>query len=572
MKHLVFWSIFTLYSIASPLFGQVDSSAALKEIYAHLTIRDYASAVVAAQNSLQQLPENKAIWEAYIKALARQKDEKAMLAVWNAYYTRFGREEIPSIPLENVAWGVIESHGASSSPLIRALTLIAALFSQDARGIELLEKGLQDRNAFIRSLAAQFAGFVRDDQICDEILRCLSHEESWQARLEMIKSIGKMEIAEAKPQLLKMIGSPERTFEEKAAAAEALSSMLETVERQTVWELAQSDRAGLRFLSCELISHFNLKDDLDLIQPLLKDPRSEVRAAALETIGLLQAKHISIDPLLADPDPLVAIYAAWVKTIFEPAKGQAVFQKWLTHPSRDERLLAGAALAACGKYGMPLIQNAFYQTTDPYLKMNLAMGLIRQQVIPQQASEALYKGFVNIKERWMWEDKGIFRYLAPSTVKHTDDVPHYPEAVNQLTRLEVLNILAITRHPKAQEAIKSFIQEKKWGISGVASAMLLTEGDDSALDLVQNLLKDSDAKVRFQAALILSLWGKGEEAITTLQDAYSGVDRDAKEKILEGICRVGSRSSLPFLIERLKEPYPSLRIIAAAGILICLNN
>lgn len=547
-------------------------SKALKDVHAYITIRDYQSASEEAANYLVQYPNDKSLWEAYIKALAKKKDEKAMLSAWDAYHAKFGKEALSSIALENVAWGIIDSHAQAPSPLIRALTMIAALLTQNVKSIEILRMGLQDPNNFVRAMSAQIAANVHDDQICDEMIRCLNEEESWKARLEVIKSVGALEIPEAKPILLGMIGSPKTTMEEKAAATQALISMLDTIERQTIWELSQSDRAGLRYLCCELTSHFSLKENLDLVEPLLKDHCSEVRAAALEAIGLLRADHLPIDHLLSDPDPLVGIYAAWVQTLIDPKKGQAAFKKWMSHPVKEERLLAGAALAACGKYGLPLTLEVFNETSDPYLKMNLAVGLVRQQVQVQRSADALYKGFVQNKERWMWEEKGIFRYLAPSTVKHNEEIPHYPEAVNQLARLEILNLLAILRHPNAQKAIKSFIQEKKWGITGIASALLLTEGDDSALDLVQGLLKDPDAKVRLQAALMLALWGKGEDAINTLQEAYPASDRDTKEKILEAICHVGSPASLPFLIERLKEPYPTLRIITAAGILICLNH
>jgi HEAT repeat protein len=568
LRHII--SFVGLFIITVP--GQADQDNTLKTIQAHLTIKDYGSASDLAAAFLQKNPVDQSRWEAYIKTLAKKKDEKAMLSTWNAYLLRFGQKNISSKTLEEVAWGVIEIQTQSSSPLIRALSVLTALFAQDVRGIEILKKSLHDPNTFVRALAAELAGNLHDDQICDEMMECLNTEEFWKARLEIIKSLGKMEIAESRPILLKMIGSTQSSSEEKAAAAEALVSLLEKVDRQTVWELTQSDRAGLRYLSCVLVSHFDLKDELDLIVPLCKDPRSEVRAAALETIGLLRASHIDVKSLLSDPDPLVATYAAWIQTIKDPPKGQAIFKERLNHPSKDERLLACAGLAACGKYGMPLINDVFKQTSDPYIKMNLALALIRQQIEPVVASDALYHGFIQSKERWMWEEKGIFKYLAPSTLKHIDEIPQYPEAVNQLTRLEILNVLAILRHPFAQNAIKTFVLEKKWGLTGISAALLLTEGDDSALDLVQNLLKDPDPKVRFQSALILATWGKGIEALSTLEEAYAESDRDTKEKILEGICKVGSPASLPFLIERLNEPYPSLRLIAAAGILICLNN
>ena len=175
-------------------------------------------------------------------------------------------------------------------------------------------------------------------------------------------------------------------------------------------------------------------------------------------------------------------------------------------------------------------------------------------------------------ERWMWEEQGVFQVLAPSTVKYDELIPNCPEAKNQLVRLEVLNLLAILQYPKAQQAARSFLQNQTWGITGVASALLLTEGDEAAKDIVEELLKDPNQKVRVQAALILSLWGRGDNSVAVLQDAYQDADRDLKEKILEGIARVGHHTSIPFLLKRLHEPYQTLRIIAAAALLECLYH
>jgi hypothetical protein len=109
-------------------------------------------------------------------------------------------------------------------------------------------------------------------------------------------------------------------------------------------------------------------------------------------------------------------------------------------------------------------------------------------------------------------------------------------------------------------------------VAGEASTLLLTEGDDTAAALVETLLQQEDPKVRIQAALVLALWGHGENAIQTLQDAYEKAPRDLKERILEGLGRIGAKKSIPFLIERLHEQSPSLRIIAAAALLQTLNS
>ncbi len=111
----------------------------------------------------------------------------------------------------------------------------------------------------------------------------------------------------------------------------------------------------------------------------------------------------------------------------------------------------------------------------------------------------------------MWKQEGLFRYLAPSDVKHVSWQPNYPEVVNQITRLEILNILAIKGAPSAIDAVKHFMSRRQWGISGMALLLLLQEGDESAIDVVKSLLDDSEPRVRVQAALILAMWGRDEK-------------------------------------------------------------
>ncbi|HRD55298.1 MAG TPA: HEAT repeat domain-containing protein, partial [Parachlamydiaceae bacterium] len=57
-----------------------------------------------------------------------------------------------------------------------------------------------------------------------------------------------------------------------------------------------------------------------------------------------------------------------------------------------------------------------------------------------------------------------------------------------------------------------------------------------------------------------------------LQDFYAQADREMKERILEGIGRIGSSASIPFLVECLKEPFQSLRVIAASSLLQVLYH
>ena len=131
--------------------------------------------------------------------------------------------------------------------------------------------------------------------------------------------------------------------------------------------LAHSDRAGLRLLACQIVQHFELREDVDQIIPLLDDHRADLRAAALHTLGLLRIGHHEGPPLqelfrakLDDNDPSVAITAAWGLTLSDAEAGQKAFQRWFKNDQKLEvQRMAAAALAATGKYGSGWLNSSF---------------------------------------------------------------------------------------------------------------------------------------------------------------------------------------------------------------------
>ena len=355
--------------------------------------------------------------------------------------------------------------------------------------------------------------------------------------------------------------------------------MLETVQHGEVSRLAKSDRAGLRVLACEVVGHLLLMEHIDEIVPLLHDNHAEVRAAAVQTLGILRPATYHGEKiedfaigLLQDHDTNVAISAAWLLTLYDPIRGQQAFEFFLGHDIRDTRILAAAALVATGKYGAAITLRLLTRNKILYIRLNLALGLINQRLYTDNACQALATCLIDENERWMWDQQGIFRMVVPSNIRNSESASQSPESISQLVRLDILNTLAIMQAPNTQETIRRFLQQKNWGVSGLAAALLLTEGDESAIELVKGLLNDPDSKVRVQAALVLALWGRDEEAIAVLQQAYPKANREMKERILEGIGRVGALSSIPFLVETLKEPYQTLRVIAAMALIQCLNH
>jgi HEAT repeat protein len=178
------------------------------------------------------------------------------------------------------------------------------------------------------------------------------------------------------------------------------------------------------------------------------------------------------------------------------------------------------------------------------------------------------------KEKLMWK-KGVysmFNVLSPSEVRHVPHIPHYPALVDQMTRLELLNILSIAECEGAKELIKEFLHTQSWGVVGSAAVLVLEEGDMEAIDVVRELLEEPDEKIRIQAALALAFYGRDPSVVRVLESAYVKVDWEKKISILEALGFIGSRESIPFLMKVLEEPFQLLRTVAASSIIQCLYH
>ncbi|WP_213156337.1 HEAT repeat domain-containing protein [Neochlamydia sp. AcF65] len=578
MREIIFWIGCSLAFLCSAA-GYGNEETYVQAAHAHLRIQDFGSASQEAKEGLYLFPHSKTLWAVYIKALAKQGDEKEMLATWKNYIEIFPEEKDNRALIETLAWGVIEHATFSSLPTIRFMAILSAFFSQDAKGIKILLKGLKDKNSALRSASAQMSAHYRDQEIKEEMLRLFHEETVWNVRLQVIRSLGLMKVKEAKQELLDLLQKTTTTAEETRVVIESLVNLWGVATREDVSRLAKDKRAALRLLACEVIAHGDMKDAIDLIIPLIHDSHAEVRQAALWVIGYLRIQEVKgeslwllVEKKLEDIDPLVSIKAAWLLTLNGSLKGPEAFIKWLESPKRDVRIIAAANLAACGKYAFPLIEEQFNKSADPYVSINLALGLISQRVEIRKACQVLCQGLTHLKEKWSWDEKNHVRALVPNRLRHFDDPDVSPAIIDQMTRLEILNVLAIMRDSQAQQAIKSFLKEKTWGITALASVTLLSEGDQTAIDLVQELLNDEEVQVRVQAALIMARWGRSEKALETLLQAFPEADREMKERILEGMMHISSSQSIPFLLHCLQDSYPSLRVIAAAGLIMCLYH
>lgn len=548
-----------------------------KRISAFCVVGDYQSACAEGKEAVRRSPQDKQISDAYLRALAAAGHEKEMLAHYQDHQKKFplSKEESREA-LEIVAWGVLGKGSQSQSPLIRVLSMVAAFLTQDARGVTILHKQFTDKNALIRLTAVKLAGELRDQRLQEAVLDAAKNEKHWETKLAAVSNIGKMGIKQGRPLLDGILNHPRSSIQERLAACEAVVNLTDSATVEDIKRLIYSDRAGMRQLACRIAAHFRVNEASPLMVGLIKDPHADVRAGALVALGLFdnpnQDALSAMRNAFLDPDDDVKIAAAWALTRHSPEQGQRHFRQIFQHATTDQKRKAAAALAGCGACGLPLLEELFRESKDTYISLNLGLGLIGQRKLVNQVMAHLADSVVHHEDRWMFLESGYYKAVMPSKISHNPAIPQHPEAVNQTTRLEILNILAMLEYPNIQEVMKAYLQQRPWGITGMATALMLTEGDETAITAVEALLDDPSSRVRIQAALVLSLWGRSPKAIKTLEQSYAIAEREEKEKILEGLGRIGDASSIPFLAERLHELNQSQRIIAATALLQCLYN
>lgn len=563
----------------------VDSSTAEeanRRVAAHLILHDPTSAVEEARQGVVQFPDSKALQISLIRSLCEKGDEIDAIEEWKKGIFSFDIKPDERFLLEMLAWGVLNKGEHAAQPIVRISSLLGACATRDAKALPLLLKEMRGSNAWLRAMGVRLSAEFGDAPLQDELLRLLKEEKVWYVRLEVIKAIGQLHVKAAQSLLKELIAHPRTLVEERALAILALVNMYDSVGEEDFQQMIRSKRAGLRELACEIVSHLQWKEKIGEILPLLTDTSYEVRLAALNCLGLLQCKsHAGVSllqhirPSLDDPTPQVAVTAAWALLLLGEKIGEERLKIWMTDRNPQMRRLAAAAIAFSGKKGVALAKAMIQESEDVYVKVNLAMALIGLREETKLACDVLYAVLMQQhKELWMWDNhlNPLFRTLGPSRVMHVEHIPQYPLVVDQLVKLDLLSLLSMMRYPKALDVVKGLLKDQKWGVTGAAAATLMEEGNEECLTLVEELLSDSDQKIRLQAAFIMVMLGGDSSAIRVLQEAYPKVDRETKLYILEAVGHIGDQSSIPFLIDILKEPFQVQRLVAASALIQCLYH
>lgn len=559
------------------LFAKETEEAFLKRIEAHFVLEDFDSAYEEIVNARKIFPETKELKRAYIRALSSLCRENEAISACRTFYTMEELKKDPSL-LEEIAWGVLKKGLQSSQYAHRLSSLVGIYFTKDARAVLTLRSAMKDSNAIIRAVALQLACNYRDELLQRQVAELLESEKVWFVRLEVINAVGQMRMKSAEKNLKEILKNEKATFEERMLSVEALVNIYDKIDLDELEILLKSPYAGFRILGIQLGSHFKIEPVKKEILLLTSDPRYDVRMAALNALGFFYKDHFTKKEMqeiliktYKDSNAFVAITASWLGLFIDPSSAKTEMKKWLFDPYEENRRFASGALSHAASRAKDLCSFAL-ANGDDYVRANVAFGMITQREEVKKCSDFLYGFLKNKKEMWMWEsNQSGFQILAPSRIRHTDQLPNYPQAIDQVVQLNILSLLSTLEDQRSLEAVKTFLKEKTWGITGLAAISLLHEGDEGCITVLKELLKDKEKSIRIQAALALAIYGKDKTALPILEEAYGDSPHELKLVIVEAIGNIGNENSFAFLLKVLEEPFLNLKIAAASALIQIAN-
>ncbi len=534
-----------------------------------LAIGDAEQALVEIEIALQKDPLNRQLERQRIVSLAKKGDITALLKAYKSYNDPADREL-----LENVAWAVIYKASKSASPIIRQEATIAGFLTQDAKGIPICLKSIGDESEGLRLIATSLASRCRDEMLKERVLEAVGSDASRLVRLQAIEAVGSMRYDKAKEMLYALLENRGADAQEKMLAVVSLSNITQKPDPELLDRLVKSERASTRLLACELVLHHYDKENVHKLFDLMTDTLFDVRLVAIQTVAALKAKpqDAILDTLLSHPDIKTKILANWLSLIvgYKEKSALAAMQQFLTVPDRTIRLFAAGAVSHIGNHIRNHIEKFSLIQDDPLVALNLAIGAIWARYDVERAARHLLHGLKE-KTRLSWHSMGTISYIGPATTIHSPYCAQLPESEDLLVRLELYSMLAACETIPLEEPLKAFLKERTWGISAQSACLMMQEGLLYE-DALRGLLNDTNQEIALQAAFILAFYHQDDEALNVLMRAYNKASRQMKEYILFAVATIGTKEALPFLVEVLNEPFETLRVRAARGILICLYH
>jgi HEAT repeat protein len=550
----------------------------LKRIQSLCVIEDYQEAKIVCEKAIEKYSHNLFLQKEYMRTLALNLEEEKALSLFKKFEHFLDFEKKDRHLIEELSWSILTKGLYSDQYETKLASIVGAYLTKDVRSLFFLLKGMQDGNANVRGLSIMLASQFPDVPLKKEFKRLLHEEKLWSIRLEVIKAIGHLKLKEFYPDLEEIFLSSSTSIDEKGFALEGLINMTETISLEKLNQLFKSPYAALRQFACSIALHLQIPEAKEEIIKCLEDKSGYVRQMAIFAYSLyfheldtLENQKRIFEQSLKDFNPQVALIGIWGYVLIDSDKATLEIKKYLESSSETIRHFASSILASCGERTSSLAYQVMHTHPDHFVKVNAALGLLGQNLYVKEAYDTIYN-FLNKEKRKLDFKEFPFRELTLSQLNHTSDTTLYPETVDMQVRLSLVNLLAQGQDARALELMKNYLQVAHSNIAAIACASLLQEGDQSSLSLVQSLLEDKNPEIRIQAAVMLASLGKDSSVLHVLEKAYSKVNHENKQMILEAMGSIATSKNLPFFIEVFEEPFYVRKILAASSLLRSLYH
>lgn len=540
----------------------------------HLILKDFASACHEIDLALKEYPKNRDLLREQIHVYALAGLEKEVLDCSKNYFKSFDNNFEETALLEEVAWCILEQGINNTSPATRLAALQGAGSTRDARAHLYISSAFKDRCALIRAATCKLTSQLSYTEFSPYLLQLAEFDNSASVRKAALEALGALKETRIKTLILRKLKSADVSREERHVMAKTLATLEEKSPGSCFKGLISSKDPVLRCLGAEYAVYTRLKSSQKDLMILLDDKNYNVQIDVLHALAVLwpqwscnEKDILKIRDLSYSKDRNLSLAACWVLSLCHPQEGLKLLQEKIENYCLHDRMLAIAVACALGLKAVPLLNDVLEnKNLDSFAKLNAALALLRLRKENEKAVRWIENFFETNEQSLGRMEWGPLKVYVPERLQSESSMPL--EFMDIATKLEIFNLLAIMKAPFVTGALKQCLESRLWGASGIATMVLLSEGEEHESELIEKAMALARTpQLKLQAALVLAFWGKSEEAFAPLLEAYEGAGRDIKERILGALGSIGSEKTVPFLARSLNEPAASLRVQAAASLL-----
>ncbi|NGX31892.1 MAG: hypothetical protein K940chlam8_01278 [Chlamydiae bacterium] len=573
MRYLLFW-IFCVCGFCQ--------ESVLNQIKAFLILEDPASAITLAKKTLKEHPHLESIHRALIKAYSGQADIEGLLQSFHEFQILHPKSALDESILRDVCWGILNRAKQSDFAQHRKMAIIGSVLSREHLGVLLIEQKMQDLNPDVRAFACVQAIQLRDYRLQKKMLQLLQKEKDLHVKIACIYALGQMQSKDAIESLKKIAFHKDAFPEEKMQAHLSLLHLLHEEDPKNIHRYLNADNPYEKAFACDLIVAKNMSNKLLRLLFLLEDPNRDVRKHALLALGILFDENWTkkvifehVEKRLDDLDPEIQMLASWIYLRKDPQRAWEIFEKYLSHDKKEYPLLASVLLSNGGMAVKEYLVQAFENAQDPFVKINLAMGLLNVREKTDHALDYLQKQALE-EDTMMMQTSFLFQNfqgVAPLEKLKVLAFGAELKWVDSMTRLQLINAILCFDPKRAHDCLLPFLKKAEWGILLLSSQLFTSFFPNESSRHLEPFLEHEDLKIRTQAALILSYYTGSKKAQKVLIESYLSKEttRQLKLNILEGLMAIRSKSFLTFFVELLDEKDLTCAFAAASCILYMLN-